>query len=107
MTTGAIPSISGDTGLTYLAEGAANIVYRLEIRHPTPPPSQLEDYGEGTPPPTEIESDFDEKCDGFEYLGVFESTLFRIYVLHPSDTELLPLFSPVLVTLQGSILTSL
>lgn len=78
MTAAKIPSISGDTGLTYLAEGAANIVYRFEIRHPTPPPSQLEEYGEGTPPPTEIESDFDEKGDGFECAGVFENKLLRL-----------------------------
>jgi inositol-pentakisphosphate 2-kinase len=70
-----IPSISGDTGLTYLAEGAANIVYMFEIRHPTPPPSQLEEYGDGTPPPTEIESEFDEKVDDFEWSGVFEGTV--------------------------------
>ena len=107
MTAAKIPSISEDTGLTYLAEGAANIVYRFETRHPTPPPSQLEEYGEGTPPPTEIESDFDEKGDEFECSGVFESTVFRIHILHPSETELVPLFSPVLSHLSEPILTSL
>ena len=95
MTTDTIPSISEDTGLTYLAEGAANIVYRFEIRHPTPTPSRLEEYGEGTPPPTEIESDFDEKCDGFEGPGVFESTLS----LHSCSSSV--------VTPERSILTSL
>jgi inositol-pentakisphosphate 2-kinase len=100
MTAAKIPSISGDTGLTYLAEGAANIVYRFEIRHPTPPPSQLEEYGEGTPPPTEIESDFDEKGDGFECAGVFESTVVSHSYSSPFSYRALPLFSPVLVTLR-------
>ncbi len=75
MTTAKIPSISEDTGLTYLAEGAANIVYRFDIRRNTPPPSQLEEYGDGTPPPTEIESEFDEKFDDFECSGPFEGTV--------------------------------
>lgn len=90
-----IPSISGDTRLTYLAEGAANIVYRFEIRHPTPPPSQLEEYGEGTPPPTEIECDFDEKGDGFERSGVFESTVVSHLYSSSFRGRALPLFSPV------------
>ncbi len=45
------------TGATfdYLDEGAANIVYRFHLRYPTPEPSELEEYGDGTPPPTEVE----------------------------------------------------
>ncbi|KAG8531319.1 uncharacterized protein KY384_002948 [Bacidia gigantensis] len=50
--------------LTYLAEGAANIVYRIHpplitsIVNPTspstPPSTELESYGPSTPPPTEV-----------------------------------------------------
>jgi hypothetical protein len=67
-----IPSIPECTILSYLNEGAANIVYRIQVRHSTPPPSQLEEYGEGTPPPTEIETEIDEKYDELERLHVFD-----------------------------------
>lgn len=107
MTAAKIPSISGDTGLTYLAEGAANIVYRFEIRHPTPPPSQLEEYGEGTPPPTEIESDFDEKGDGFECSGVFESTVVSHSYSSPFSYRAFTPFQPCPCHTQGSLLTLL
>jgi inositol-pentakisphosphate 2-kinase len=69
-----IPSIPEGTQFSYLNEGAANIVYRIQLRHLTPPPSQLEEYGDGTPPPAEIETDFDEKYDELERFHVFDST---------------------------------
>jgi hypothetical protein len=55
-----VPALPQNTGLTYLAEGAANIVYRINIRlrtpkPRTPEPSVLEQYGPETPPPTDIE----------------------------------------------------
>jgi inositol-pentakisphosphate 2-kinase len=68
-----IPSISGAACLSYLNEGAANIVYRIQVRYPTPPPSQLEEYGEGTPPPSEIESDLDLEKNDIKDLEAFES----------------------------------
>jgi inositol-pentakisphosphate 2-kinase len=59
------------TSASYLNEGAANIVYRLDIRGPTPPATLLEEYGEGTPPPTEVEfEEFEEKQT---QLKVFDS----------------------------------
>lgn len=56
-----IPILPINTAITYWGEGAANIVYRISVPFPTPPPSQVEEYGEGTPPPTEIEF---EELDG-------------------------------------------
>ena len=53
-----IPTIPNGTQFTYLNEGAANIVYRIQVTS-SPQPSLLEEYGEGTPPPSEIESDID------------------------------------------------
>lgn len=53
-----IPVLPGNTGLHYLSEGAANIVYHMFVIYPkpaTPQPAELDDYGDGTPPPTEIE----------------------------------------------------
>jgi hypothetical protein len=48
----------------YINEGAANIVFALPkyvpgqyVRVPTPEPTQIEEYGPGTPPPSEIASD--------------------------------------------------
>ena len=55
-------ALSPATSALYLNEGAANIVYRLDIRGPTPPATLLEEYGERTPPPTEVEfEEFEEK----------------------------------------------
>jgi inositol-pentakisphosphate 2-kinase len=70
-----IPVLPLKTGISYLSEGAANIVYRISVPYSTPPPSEIDDYGDGTPPPTEIEE--------HEYLGrgadmnVFDSKLAR------------------------------
>jgi len=59
------------TSALYINEGAANIVYRLDIRDPTPPATWLEEYGDGTPSPTEVEfEEFEEKQT---QLKVFDS----------------------------------
>lgn len=86
MTTEELPSISDATCLSYLNEGAANVVYRIQIRSSTPPPSQLEEYGDGTPPPSEIESDLDAERYNTEGIEVFKSmcclrscSLFRVH----------------------------
>lgn len=53
-----VPVLPDNVVLTYLNEGAANVVYRISIpssRPRTPQPSALEEYGEGTPPPSEID----------------------------------------------------
>ena len=71
MTEPTIPVLPANAELTYLDEGAANIVYRISISQPqpgTPRPTELDEYGEGTPPPSEIE--FDDEGGDF---GVFES----------------------------------
>lgn len=50
-----IPVIPLNAELVYMAEGAANIVYRIHFPHSTPEPTDLNEYGSGTPPPTDIE----------------------------------------------------
>jgi hypothetical protein len=55
MAPGYLPAFPEDTGFEYLAEGAANIVYRIFIHPRTPEPSVLEGYGDGTPPPSTID----------------------------------------------------
>ncbi|MCJ1283378.1 Inositol-pentakisphosphate 2-kinase [Xylographa opegraphella] len=50
------PSLPSSPTLTYLAEGAANIIYRLTPPPTTPPlSSSSPNYSSTTPPPTEIE----------------------------------------------------
>lgn len=50
------PTLPDNVTLSYLAEGAANIVYRIHIPPGTPQPSVLEEYGDDEPQPTEIDS---------------------------------------------------
>ncbi|KAK2625407.1 hypothetical protein QTJ16_004719 [Diplocarpon rosae] len=55
-----IPSLPENTIIQYIAEGAANIVYRVTVAAPQdadPQVSELEQYGEGTPPPSELDTD--------------------------------------------------
>jgi hypothetical protein len=50
-----VPVLPVSTEISYLSEGAANIVYRISVPVSTPPPSEIEEYGDDTPPPSEIE----------------------------------------------------
>ncbi|MCJ1390070.1 Inositol-pentakisphosphate 2-kinase [Xylographa bjoerkii] len=53
----ALPSLPPSTRLTFLAEGAANIVYRISSAPATPPlEAATPFYSSSTPPPSEIES---------------------------------------------------
>lgn len=70
-----IPALPEHSGVSYLAEGAANVVYRLSIRYPTPDPSILEEYGDGTPPPAEIDVRDDEGNCQRVNLSVFDGML--------------------------------
>ena len=69
-----IPAVPDGARFSYLAEGAANIVYRLSLRYPTPEPSILESYGEGTPPPTEMDERSAEYMATIEKLNFFDGT---------------------------------
>ncbi|PVH74999.1 hypothetical protein DL98DRAFT_428347 [Cadophora sp. DSE1049] len=78
-----IPLLPANAELQYLGEGAANIVYRISIPQPppsTPPPTELEEYGEGTPLPSEIEFD-----DDVGDKGVFGSTYSILCGRNPTD----------------------
>ena len=55
-----IPRIPQSACFHYLNEGAANIVYTIEVTVPTPPGSILEAYSPGTPPPEATESHLDQ-----------------------------------------------
>jgi inositol-pentakisphosphate 2-kinase len=50
------PALPGNTDLSYLAEGAANIIcrFRLPEFSPTASTTELDSFGPSTPPPTEI-----------------------------------------------------
>lgn len=63
-----------DTQLVYLAEGAANIVYIVRPRYPTPTPGFQEEYSSNTPPPTIIEDDDGDQMD----LDVFDSKYLKV-----------------------------
>ncbi|MCJ1296406.1 Inositol-pentakisphosphate 2-kinase [Xylographa carneopallida] len=56
MALSSLPSLPPSTHLTFLAEGAANIVYRIHPQPSTPPLSSSSPfYSDLTPPPSEIE----------------------------------------------------
>jgi len=47
-----------ETRFFYLAEGAANIVYRIQVpvmQHATPPPSIIDEYLDDEPLPTDLD----------------------------------------------------
>ncbi|CAG8976767.1 hypothetical protein HYALB_00008425 [Hymenoscyphus albidus] len=74
-----IPTLPSKAALVYLGEGAANVVYRISVPYPTPPPSQVEEYGEGTPPPTDIEiEDPDEPIASASDVKIFDNKLLRL-----------------------------
>jgi inositol-pentakisphosphate 2-kinase len=70
MAPGDYPVLPEDTGIYYYSEGAANIVYRISVPWPTPPPTAVEEYGDGTPPPSEIEEA--DKNPANHYLQIFD-----------------------------------
>lgn len=53
---GQIPSLPAGCEFEYLDEGAANIVYRIKLIPCTPPATSIDEFGSGTPPPTEVEA---------------------------------------------------
>lgn len=60
METPEIPSLPQNIDIQFLDEGAANVVYQLVVKSPQDADShqtELEGYGAGTPPPSEIEID--------------------------------------------------
>lgn len=73
-----IPALPEHSGVSYLAEGAANVVFRLSIRYPTPDPTVLEEYGDGTPPPAVIDVRDDEGNCQRVTLNVFDGMLIFI-----------------------------
>ncbi|KAH6668961.1 inositol-pentakisphosphate 2-kinase [Halenospora varia] len=73
-----IPVLPTSSVVEYLGEGAANIVYRFSIRYPTPPPSVIDSYEDGTPPPTELDDGGEDYHAQLAALQVFESKLLRV-----------------------------
>ncbi|KAH8704175.1 inositol-pentakisphosphate 2-kinase-domain-containing protein [Talaromyces proteolyticus] len=62
MTSGYGLDLPNDIQLQYLAEGGANIVYRIALPPIfNVPPSEIEYYGDITPPPTEIEDSLEAR----------------------------------------------
>ncbi|KAE8447134.1 hypothetical protein EG329_011118 [Mollisiaceae sp. DMI_Dod_QoI] len=76
-----IPVVPEDTQLVYLAEGAANVVYRIfpsyTSRTVTPQPAFIEEYSDTTPPPSIIETD-DEDDEENTDLDIFDKKLLRL-----------------------------
>jgi inositol-pentakisphosphate 2-kinase len=80
MAPGDHPILPNDAVAKYLAEGAANIVYRLCVPPGTPLQCSLEIYGDGTPPPSEIDPDP-------LYLSAFENKLLRLRKNLPTTAQ--------------------
>lgn len=55
------PVLPSNVRLGYLAEGAANIVYTIDVLPLTPAESDLPTYRDGTPPPTETEFSWEQQ----------------------------------------------
>jgi len=72
------PILPPNCHFSYVNEGAANIVYKIRLEPSTPPPSSIDEYGQGTPPPTEIES---EQTDEHSIVHS-KSTLYSTCTLH-------------------------
>ncbi len=100
-----IPRIPNGTHFTYLNEGAANIVYRIQTTPSSPQPSLLEEYGEGTPPASEIESDIDVENRNDVDAQIFESKSGSSFRLRCSPQHCAPC-TLVCVTAIMSLLTS-
>ena len=68
------PSFPPGTKFEYLAEGAANIVYKFELPVTTPQESSLEEYEEGEPVPGDVDLSssphiyFQSECSVFSHI---------------------------------------
>lgn len=83
-----------DTTFSYLAEGAANIVYRFNIRLPTPttpPPTEIEEYQEGEPEPTLVMEKWHEEFDSKSYEWVTSVTFTAGFIQTPYVHLVFPL----------------
>uniref|UniRef100_A0AAV9U5A6 Inositol-pentakisphosphate 2-kinase n=1 Tax=Orbilia blumenaviensis TaxID=1796055 RepID=A0AAV9U5A6_9PEZI len=56
-----VPVLPDGLALKYVAEGAANVIWRISLpdEQLTPPPTVIEEYSESTPPPSEVDIDID------------------------------------------------
>lgn len=56
-----VPVLPDGLALKYVAEGAANVIWRISLPYEqlTPPPTVIEEYSETTPPPSDIDIDLD------------------------------------------------
>jgi hypothetical protein len=81
-----IPIVPDSTSFSYLNEGAANIVYKISDRDLTPASSVLDQYGDGTPPPSEVDPDTDRYQDKIEQLfdGKYRTLLWFSRVANKS-----------------------
>lgn len=76
-----IPEIGADVRLEYLAEGGANIVYRISLPsqdNKELQPSEIPYYGSSTPPPTEIEDELAMTADMDTDIDIFTGKLLRL-----------------------------
>ncbi|KAK6497957.1 Inositol-pentakisphosphate 2-kinase [Arthrobotrys conoides] len=56
-----VPVLPDGLALKYVAEGAANVIWRISLpdEQLTPPPTVIEEYSGSTPPPSELDTDVD------------------------------------------------
>ncbi|TAQ90366.1 hypothetical protein B7494_g1309 [Chlorociboria aeruginascens] len=74
MASGECETFPENASLHYVAEGAANIVYRFYVRLGTPPPPNLDGR---TPQPSDIDQEIDS-CYAPPYLTTFDDKLLRL-----------------------------
>ncbi|CAL3968432.1 unnamed protein product [Diplocarpon coronariae] len=112
MNSTSVPSLPQNIVIQYIAEGAANIVYRVSAAplNADPRVSELEQYGEGTPPPSEIDIDqslfFDSSFIDNKLLRLRKNlaTTLPCAVAQEAWTRLvLPLFPPHQLVMQSLV----
>ena len=79
----------------YLAEGAANIVYRIIAPASTPGESELEEYGDDTPPPTEYSPPSEDPFEGKQYISIHQVTTFCMHTSPQISIGHLPNIKPI------------
>lgn len=83
-----------DTTFHYLAEGAANVVYRIEVplHISTPPPSIIEEYEDGEPIPSDddispsVENNFESKSHHVCASALFHDLYVEISIVQSTST---------------------
>lgn len=97
MTPDSISDLPAGVRLQFLAEGGANVVYRIVLSTTDLPATELEYYGASTPPPLEIEDSYPDVLLRGKLLRMRKDLLFGIPchdTVSNFESTIRPLFQP-------------